>query len=42
MFNTAFSYGEYGYGAAIPTALSISCLLITLLVFRLARQDVRA
>jgi multiple sugar transport system permease protein/raffinose/stachyose/melibiose transport system permease protein len=42
MFNTAFSYGEYGYASAIATSLSMMCLLITLVVFRFARRDVTA
>jgi len=40
MFNTAFSYGEYGYASAIATALSIMCLIVTLAVFGFARRDV--
>lgn len=40
MFNTAFSYGEYGYGSTIATSLSIMCLLVTLLIFRSARRNV--
>jgi ABC-type sugar transport system permease subunit len=40
MFNTAFLYGDYGYGSAIATALAILCLVVTLFIFRSARQDV--
>jgi ABC-type sugar transport system permease subunit len=40
MFNTAFSNGQYGYGSTIATALGVMCLLVTLLIFRSARQDV--
>src|SRR5215472_5621241 len=40
MFNTAFSYGQYGYGSTIATALSIMCLIVTLLIFRSARRNV--
>ena len=40
MFNTAFSYGQYGYGSTIATSLSIMCLLVTLFIFRSARRDV--
>jgi ABC-type sugar transport system permease subunit len=40
MFNTAFSNGQYGYGSTIATALGLMCLLVTLLIFRSARQDV--
>jgi ABC-type sugar transport system permease subunit len=39
MFNSAFSYGEYGYASTIATALSIMCLLVTLAVFGFARRD---
>jgi raffinose/stachyose/melibiose transport system permease protein len=40
MFNTAFSNGQYGYGSTIATALSIMCLLVTLVIFRSARSNV--
>ncbi len=40
MFNTAFSYGEYGYGSTIATSLAILSLFVTLLIFRLSRRDV--
>lgn len=40
MFNTAFSYGQYGYGSTIATSLSMMCLLVTLLIFRSARRNV--
>jgi ABC-type sugar transport system permease subunit len=40
MFNTAFSYGQYGYGSTIATTLAIMCLIVTLLIFRSARQSV--
>lgn len=39
MFNTAFDYGNYGYGSAIAFLLTVVCLLVTLLVFRLSRRD---
>jgi multiple sugar transport system permease protein/raffinose/stachyose/melibiose transport system permease protein len=39
MFRTAFSYGDYGYGATIATLLTIICLGVTLLGFRLSRRD---
>jgi ABC-type sugar transport system permease subunit len=42
MFNTAFSYGEYGYGSTIAMALTIMCLAVTLAVFRTSRKDVTA
>lgn len=40
MFNTAFSFGEYGYGSTIAAALAILSLLVTLLIFGSARRDV--
>jgi ABC-type sugar transport system permease subunit len=40
MYNTAFSYGEYGYGSTIATALAILSLLVTVFIFRSARRDV--
>lgn len=39
MFQTAFSYGEYGYGATIALILTIVCLLFTVFVFRFNRRD---
>lgn len=39
MFNTSFSYGDYGYGATIATLLSVICLLVTLAVYRSAGRD---
>lgn len=40
MYNTAFSYGEYGYGSAIAVYLLIICLLVTLLIYRFARKNI--
>ncbi len=40
MFNTAFADGQYGYGSTIAFALAILCLMVTLVIFRSARQDV--
>jgi raffinose/stachyose/melibiose transport system permease protein len=42
MYNTAFSYGEYGYGSTIAMALTMMCLVVTIAVFRLARRDITA
>ena len=39
MFQTSFSYGEYGYGSAIALLLTAVCLLVTLAVFRISRRD---
>ena len=40
MFNTAFTNGQYGYGSTLATVLAILSLLVTLMIFRSARQDV--
>jgi multiple sugar transport system permease protein/raffinose/stachyose/melibiose transport system permease protein len=40
MFQTSFTYGDYGYGAAIASLLTLMCLLVTVLVFRSSRRDV--
>jgi ABC-type sugar transport system permease subunit len=42
MFNTAFSYGQYGYASAIASALSMICLVITVAMFGFARRDLTA
>jgi raffinose/stachyose/melibiose transport system permease protein len=42
MWNTAFSYGQYGYASTIATSLSIVCLVATLALFGFARRDVTA
>ncbi|MBT2499574.1 sugar ABC transporter permease [Agromyces sp. ISL-38] len=39
MFQTSFSYGEYGYGSTIALVLTILCLGVTLFIFRSARRD---
>jgi ABC-type sugar transport system permease subunit len=39
MYNSAFSYDEYGMGMAIGTLLFLAVLLLTLLVFRLRRRE---
>ena len=39
MFQTAFSYGDYGYGSTIAFMLTVLCLLVTVFVFRSARRD---
>jgi ABC-type sugar transport system permease subunit len=40
MYNTAFTYGDYGYGSTIATSLTLLSLIVTLLIFRSARRDV--
>lgn len=42
MYNTAFRYGDYGYGSTIAMALTIMCLVVTVAIFRSARRDVTA
>jgi ABC-type sugar transport system permease subunit len=39
MYNNAFTYGEYGYASTIATALSLMCLLVTLVIFGFQRRD---
>ena len=39
MFQTSFSYGDYGYGAAIALLLTVICLLVTVALFRWSRVD---
>jgi multiple sugar transport system permease protein/raffinose/stachyose/melibiose transport system permease protein len=40
MFQTSFSYGDYGYGASIALMLTVLCLLFTVFIFRSSRRDV--
>jgi raffinose/stachyose/melibiose transport system permease protein len=42
MFNTSFTYGDYGYGSTIAMALTIASLLVTVAIFRSTRKDVTA
>ncbi|MFD5752503.1 carbohydrate ABC transporter permease [Streptomyces sp. NPDC127033] len=39
MFQTSFTYGDYGYGSTIALLLTVVCLLVTLVVFRVSRRD---
>ncbi|MFJ9173749.1 carbohydrate ABC transporter permease [Streptomyces sp. NPDC102360] len=39
MFQTSFTYSEYGYGSTIALLLTVVCLLVTLVVFRVSRRD---
>ncbi len=39
MYQTAFTYGDYGYGSTIALMLTIVCLLVTVFVFRSTRRD---
>lgn len=40
MFDTAFRYGDYGYGSAIASLLTLICLIVTAVIFRSARRDI--
>ncbi|MBL0885223.1 carbohydrate ABC transporter permease [Myceligenerans indicum] len=40
MFQTAFTYGDYGYGSTIALVLTMLSLGVTLLVFRSSRNDI--
>jgi raffinose/stachyose/melibiose transport system permease protein len=42
MYNTAFTYGDYGYGSTVAMALTVLCLAVTVAVFRSARRDATA
>jgi raffinose/stachyose/melibiose transport system permease protein len=39
MFQTAFTYGDYGYGSTIALMLTILCLIVTVFIFRGSRRD---
>ncbi|MFB7286707.1 carbohydrate ABC transporter permease [Actinacidiphila glaucinigra] len=39
MFQTSFTYSDYGYGSTIALLLTVMCLLVTLVVFRVSRRD---
>ncbi|MFI6656388.1 carbohydrate ABC transporter permease [Streptomyces sp. NPDC050523] len=39
MFQTSFTYSDYGYGSTIALLLTVVCLLVSLVVFRLSRRD---
>lgn len=39
MYQTAFTYGDYGYGSTIAFMLTILCLLVTIFIFRAQRRD---
>jgi multiple sugar transport system permease protein/raffinose/stachyose/melibiose transport system permease protein len=40
MYNTSFTYGNYGYGSTIAVSLMILCLVATLALFGASRKDV--
>ncbi|GAB3601547.1 carbohydrate ABC transporter permease [Microbacterium tumbae] len=39
MFKTTFTFQDYGYGSTLAVALTVMCLLVTVLVFGSARKD---
>jgi multiple sugar transport system permease protein/raffinose/stachyose/melibiose transport system permease protein len=39
MFQTSFSFGDYGYGATIALLLTVICLIVTVGLFRWSRVD---
>jgi multiple sugar transport system permease protein/raffinose/stachyose/melibiose transport system permease protein len=39
MFQTSFSYGQYGYGSTIALMLTALSLGVTLLIFRSSQRD---
>ncbi|MFV0133147.1 carbohydrate ABC transporter permease [Streptomyces sp. HMX87] len=39
MFQTSFTYSEYGYGSTIALLLTVVCLLVSLVVHRVSRRD---
>ncbi|MGW0331730.1 carbohydrate ABC transporter permease [Streptomyces sp. NPDC003011] len=39
MFQTSFTYSDYGYGSTIALLLTVVCLLVSLVVFRVSRRD---
>ncbi|MFW6186627.1 MAG: carbohydrate ABC transporter permease [Actinomycetota bacterium] len=39
MFQTSFSFGEYGYGSTVAFLLTAVCLVVTLVVFRASSRD---
>ncbi len=42
MFQTSFSYGDYGYGSTIAVMLAALCLAFTIVIFRGTRRDLTA
>lgn len=39
MFQTSFTYSDYGYGSTIALLLTVVCLLVSLVVHRVSQRD---
>lgn len=39
MYQTSFTYGDYGFGSAIAMLLTMICLVVTVFIFRSTRRD---
>jgi multiple sugar transport system permease protein/raffinose/stachyose/melibiose transport system permease protein len=39
MFQTSFTYSDYGYGSSVALLLTVVCLLVSLVVYRVSRRD---
>lgn len=39
MFQTSFTYGDYGYGSTVALLLTVVCLMVSLVVYRVSRRD---
>ncbi|WP_347976806.1 sugar ABC transporter permease [Microbacterium sp. ProA8] len=39
MFQTSFTYGEYGFGSTIALLLTVLCLVVTIFIFQSNRRD---
>ncbi|EGX58070.1 binding-protein-dependent transporter [Streptomyces zinciresistens K42] len=39
MFQTSFTYSDYGYGSTIALLLTVVCLMVSLVVYRVSRRD---
>ncbi|MFG3138627.1 carbohydrate ABC transporter permease [Streptomyces sp. NPDC048211] len=39
MFQTSFTYSDYGYGSTIALLLTVVCLLVSLAVYRVSQRD---
>ncbi|MEU0042690.1 carbohydrate ABC transporter permease [Streptomyces werraensis] len=39
MFQTSFTYSDYGYGSTVALLLTVVCLMVSLVVYRVSRRD---